>query len=441
MADSNALTINYGKQTYSLLKAPPASSQAVVESMETMSQSLDIPRLAKDLSNLGKCLRLAYCGVVGEPNLQTKVKQVGYDVVDLCDESVHTINEFQRASNTAIDSLQATYEFFVDGLDEFAITNLEEIAKVAKTMAEAATKLSVKFKEEAKKVEILQMETAELELKKIENAEDRRKAKKEAELERDKRKQQYDDRLDEELKAEKQYQESKKSQLEQMENQKFGFFKSLINTMTGGAFEEDREIAKASAAVHEEAKERSYQQMQEAKAHRRTALEEMVKFAKMMERLGEEYEIEKAAAESLHHASTALTSLSLIMSKASRFWQETERCCAQLSTPKMIKMAKAASKKDPKERMEIWDKDSFKRAGLKYYANWVAIKVMCDTARQSVVDAQTEVRLYIRENPNQQQAKQLIKDIAPEIEASITADLNSLKISDKPPLKDGNDSE
>ena len=124
------------------------------------------------------------------------------------------------------------------------------------------------------------------------------------------------------------------------------------------------------------------------------------------------------------------------MSKASRFWEETEALCSQLSTPRMTKLIQAASKTDACDRMKVWNNEAFKRAGIRYYANWVAIKDMCDYARKSVENAQSEVRVYIRENPNQQEARQLIKTIAPDIQACIAEDLKSLQLNDLPAIED-----
>ena len=428
MAQSKELVIVYEGETYSLLKVPESQAKLVLSAKQRMMQTINLSQLAKDLSNLGMLLRLAFNGVVGYIDLQIKVRKIFYNVVRLCDESVHTINEFQRASDTALESLQATYEYLVDGLDELAIINLEEIAGVAGQMKAAAKKLSEEFRKEALSVQKLEEETSQEESKARESSSDKEKQRKQAEIDKDKQKQIFDDMVEDEIKSEMEYESARKKELEQIENQKFGFFKTLVNAMITdkegkGVYEADREAAKKAASIHGEDKEKYYKEMMEAKVKRRLALENMASFAKKMEQLDSESKLESAAAESLHHAAAALLGLSDVMEKAGRFWQETESLCQQLNSPKMTKQIKQFSKLSEEKRRKAWERDAFKLDGIKYFCNWVAIKEICQSYRGAIQDAQREVHAYIRENPTQPEARITVKQLAPVLNDIIQKEL------------------
>lgn len=429
MSQSKELVLKYEDETYSLLEVPESTSKLVVLAKQRMMQTINLPQLARDLSNLGMLLRLAFNGVVGFIDLQTKVRKVFYDVVTLCDESVHTINEFQRASNTAVVSLQATYEYLVEGLDDLAIINLEEIATVASKMKVAADKLSKEFQDEANIVQSLEEEVTREEDKTKRSSEEKEKQRKEEERKKEEEDKRFKDMVQDEMEAEKNYEAARKKEIEEINNQKLGFLKGVVNAVTTnpftgkGAFDSDVQAAKNKAEVYGKEKEMFYKQMIEAKVQRRLALQKIASFAKRMEQLGNDSILEAAAAESLHHAASALVSLAVIMKNTSRFWEETEGLCQELSSPKMVKEIKAVSKLDDEKRKKVWDRETFKLGGIMYYCSWIAIKEICETCRGGVEDAQRSVHAYIRENPTKEQARLNVKQLAPKLDAVVKQDI------------------
>jgi len=83
-----------------------ASCIAVVASIkEEILETVNLQQVAIDLNNLGMFLRVAYNGVVGYTDLHVQVRGIYYNVADLCDESVCTINKFSRSSKIAISIL------------------------------------------------------------------------------------------------------------------------------------------------------------------------------------------------------------------------------------------------------------------------------------------------------------------------------------------------
>ena len=432
MSQSKELVLKYEGETYSLLEIPKSTTQLVIEAKGRMMQIINLPQLAKDLTNLGMFLRLAFNGVVGYIELQTKVRKIFYDVVRLCDESIHTVNEFQRASTTAVESLQATYEYLVDGLDDLAIVNLEEIKEVAGKMKVAAEKLSKEFRNEADAVKLLEKETSQTESKTKQSSKDKEEQKRQAQIEKEKQKKLFEDMVQDEIRSEREYEEARRKEMKEIQNQKLGFFKGLVNVLVTdsegkGMFEADREAAKQAAEIHGKEKEKFYNDMIKARVQRRLALEQMASFAKKMEQLGEESQLESAAAESLHHAATALVSLADIMEKASRFWEETKGICEELSSPKIVKLIKNVSQKDEEERRKTWDNRAFKLSGIRYYCSWIAIKEICEVCRGGIEIAQRSVHVYIRDNPTQEEARLTVKQLAPELDQIIKEDLDALK--------------
>ena len=92
-------------ESYSLLMVPASSTAVVASVKEEMIQKINLHQVAIDLNNLGMFLRVAYNGVVGYTDLHVQVRGIYYNVADLCDESVCTINKFSRSSKIAISIL------------------------------------------------------------------------------------------------------------------------------------------------------------------------------------------------------------------------------------------------------------------------------------------------------------------------------------------------
>ena len=96
---------------YSLLKGPDEESKYVVEAHKNLTETLQINELAHDLTNVGKFILMAYCGVMGHLKLEMQVRDRLHSVVKLCDDTVHTLNEFSRASNNAITNMATAWCF------------------------------------------------------------------------------------------------------------------------------------------------------------------------------------------------------------------------------------------------------------------------------------------------------------------------------------------
>ena len=95
---------------------------------------------------------MAYCGVMGHLQLEIQVRDRLHSVVKLCDDTVHTLNEFSRASTTAITNMATAYEYLVDGFEDIALETLQDVAKTSKDMQDRSLELKNRFGNEADEV-------------------------------------------------------------------------------------------------------------------------------------------------------------------------------------------------------------------------------------------------------------------------------------------------
>ena len=150
----NPLVVKDGDGTeYSLLEGPSGDSKYVVEARDKLARTLQINELAVDLANVGKFILMAHCGVMGHLQLEIKVRERLHSVVKLCDDTLFTLNEFDRASANAITNMATAYEYLTEGFEDIALETLQEVAETSKNMAIESSKLEERFGEEANKVE------------------------------------------------------------------------------------------------------------------------------------------------------------------------------------------------------------------------------------------------------------------------------------------------
>ena len=151
--DTESLSIvTYEDKKYNLCKIPPITSLVVANATKDIEDQLRLKTLGNDLSRLGKFVRLAYCGVVGHVDLQIKVRQTLKNVSELCDDTVHTINNFKRSSQDALESMQCAYDYLAEGLEEEALVVFDEIQMLSKKMSENSKQLSIKCKSESENI-------------------------------------------------------------------------------------------------------------------------------------------------------------------------------------------------------------------------------------------------------------------------------------------------
>ena len=113
LKESSKILIN--GDYYYLIEIPSDSSKVVLKSTEDLKAIIDMQPLADQLHSLGSFIQVAYASVVGHTDLQIKVRNVYHKVAELCDQSLLAASKFQQSSTSAVDFLQTTYEYFMEG--------------------------------------------------------------------------------------------------------------------------------------------------------------------------------------------------------------------------------------------------------------------------------------------------------------------------------------
>ena len=467
---------------YSLLKGPDEKSMYVKEAYKTLTESLQIDELASDLTNVGKFILMAYCGVMGHLQLEMQVRDRLHSVVKLCDDTVHTLNEFSRSSNNAISNMATAYEYLVDGFEDIAFETLQDVAQISKNMQEKSLELQVRFGDEADKVKEVHDATAS---KRQEVADANKETKEnmkvfetdksiaDKKLEKATHQEETSENelmltLEEERKTaeerrkiaanlakeldEIQIESDKADEQEIARKPQVGIFsklKSGITHLIGGVTEDDVEAKKVEVAKQnvddkhskallkskelkeaedkkaqllKEQRELHAKNLEERAKKREEAMQAMAEAAKKLQKCKFEDNIQTESLFCLHHALTALRHLQDIMTIAANFWRETYSVCNELSGEKMTKKVDRLLVMPEEKRKSLWNSRPFKIEAIKYYSNWVAVRKVCNDSRASITSSQRQVHLFIRENPTKKEAVAILQVLANEFKSQIHSD-------------------
>ena len=464
---------------YSLLKAPDDKSKYVIEAHKTLTETLQINELAFDLQNVGKFILMAYCGVMGHLKLEKQVRDRLHSVVKLCDDTVHTLNEFSRASTTAITNMATAYEYLLDGFEDIALETLQDVAKISKDMQDRSLELKNRFSDEADEVRKVHDDTASkkqkvsdantkakktMEILKIDKStanKDLEKASKEEEEEEKKlhftleeERKTADERRKIAAKLAKELDEIQ-IEVDKADEQAIaylpqtGIFSRIKSTFThllGGKTDDDVEsnalgIAKQNvsdkhskallkAKEAKEAEDKKAQMLKEHREHHARALQErakkreqtmklMAEAAKKLQMCKFEDDIQTESLLCLHHALTALKNLQDIMTIAANFWRDTHSVCSQLSGDSMTKQIDRLQKLPEDKRQRLWNARAFKMEAIKYYSNWVAVQKVCTDSRASITNSQCQIHVFIRANPTKTEAVAMLQILAEEFKTQV----------------------
>ena len=150
----------------------------------------------------------------------------------------------------------------------------------------------------------------------------------------------------------------------------------------------------------------------ESKENKKMAQKQMRKVVEQLTQCKSRAEIHKVTEESLNEAVHALNEIEAIMINVGNFWKEVEGMCESVTGHTMKKQVKMLSNMKPQERKVIWQSRAFKMDALNFYGKWIALKGVCATASGKVNSALDEVRQYMVENPNEDEAFKSIQEMA-----------------------------
>ena len=471
---------------YNLLEAPDKDSKYVVAAHEKLIERLQINELAADLTNVGKFLLMAHCGVMGHLQLEIKVRERLQSVVKLCDDTVFTLNEFDRASDSAISNMASAYEYLLEGFEDIALETLQEVGEISQTMAVESSKLEQRFGDEADEVEKVHKETKIERYQVLKANEETTKSILKLKVDESSAKSNLSEKTEEEKKAITKLDDAMRKENETIENRRrvarqleneleqvqrnmdaadvqarmalnqaaTGFWAGLGSAFVhavGGKTKDDirrekvqisyknvehqKEAAVIKAKEKKDAEDKAAEtqrqlrelhakELEERRRKREQARKEMAEVARKLTEAKFEEDIQKESLFCLHHALTALQNLQSIMQLAEKFWRETHSACNAITGHAMTKRIASLKAMDEEKRKKLWNARGLKMEAVKYYAQWVAIQQMCSISRVSLTNSQRQVHMFIRQNPTKEDGKKLLAILAEELSQ---LDLNSPK--------------
>jgi len=427
-------------QSYSLLLVPASSTAVVTSIKDEMLETVNLQQVALDLNNLGMFLRVAYNGVVGYTDLQIQVRGVYYNVADLCDESVRTINRFSRSSKTAIQYLQSAYQFFLKDNFKAGFKTLSHVAKLAKKLAEEAGSLEKKYDAEYKRVQeveksaVKEQSCVEVRMTKQKQIEEKLQGVTQQEKNLLKNE---DSSRDDYRQADKSLDDCLKRQEDiemehyhwQRDQKSIGFLKTLGNKICYVLTKNEAyTTAKAptagiaqSIAHYNKKKEDIAKSIAEQQQQRQELLKQMASFTEELQQcVGTGGPLGESAVQSLQHAIKALGNLARTMAVAKRYWEGMGDLCGDVSESHEYLEGLIADD----ELSKMLEDDSFKEHAVKYFGSWVALNDICEEYKGEIQEVQRKINRQIRECPSQEEARSAVLGLAEQFKKQLAIQQN-----------------
>ena len=440
MADNDhkpLVEVEIDGECYALDKIPPATSGVVKAEMNRLLESVDLKALVKDLSRVGGFIRVAYnaVGAAGHEHTETQIEiqKLGYDITNLCDKSVVTVGKFNTASTTILRNLKSSYGFLLGNLEEMALTTLSFAYKIAEEMEEAARELADQFEEQKEKVIATLENTQRAKKVQASKIEDEKKKRKELEEQI---------KLEENLIKEHQEQEreveARRRELERKEDKaiseigeaKFvNTMKALVNGLTKpiGMKLFETEDAKIKADKFKQSRLDALRTEKEIRDKRQEGMAKMSLFVTKLKQCSNDQEMAECAMEALHEAIGALKHLSLVMRRASLFWQQMKVHCHSLAESDMKKSIEKAMTYEKEMRLVVWTSETFKQMAVEFYAGWVALQKVCEEHIEQIKETQEDLYKYITENPTYEESKANLPDLAEKFMAELKLEQKAIE--------------
>uniref|UniRef100_A0A1X7UW90 Uncharacterized protein n=1 Tax=Amphimedon queenslandica TaxID=400682 RepID=A0A1X7UW90_AMPQE len=420
MEDTQSMEVVIAGSTYSLQELPASSSAIVQEGRARLLGALDLEALVDDLGRLGNFIRIAYHGVAGYTKLQIKIQRIGYDVTKLCDKSAITVGKFKNASSTILHTLQGTYQYLLDGLEDMALETLSDMSETAKEMADAANQLHKDFEQQSEVVvttlEETQTQQGMEQKKKKELEEERRK------METNKKEQEaaHQEACRLEAQAEMYMEKAEKKEDKAIAEQS-SVLKNIANGFTGmvGFKAFDMDPHKDAAKAAREEKMVYYKKMNEQQEKRREALMKLAQYTITIQQTKDDEAQTENAIHALQCAIGALKSLSAVMMQAATFWLQMKSHCDDLAKADVKKQIETVLRLPEERRMKVWTSIAFKVKAVRYYAKWVALDDVCTIYVDRIKLTQRELYTYIQEALLPKEAHEKARSLASRLQADL----------------------
>lgn len=402
--------VKVGDSTLSVLEKPPPDCEEVVKARKNLMGSVDLKGFVTDLTTVGKFIRIAYNGVAGETDLQILMRNLGFEIAELCDDSSLAITKFRAAADSIVTDMTGAYEFFLEDMEEMAFTAIDSMQDSAKDMAVTAEALQLRFQEQKKKVLDVCEKTAKMkgvERKELELMKQKQKEK-EAEQERISR--------DEELAAKEKQALQKAIEDAAVEEEKVAESLApnaadvVLGVITAGVYPALRQLVLAISMKRVQEKiDKLHERKKKEIERQRKDLAELEKCAKEIAKCSGEQNIQNTAITALHGAVGALGRLAATMQKAATFWKSMQNHCDEQAKGKLEGLLETAKQYEtPHKRQIAYRSNPVKKRAVQQYAAWVAVEVVCDEYIKQIAGSREELYRYLSENPTVEESKDRI---------------------------------
>lgn len=148
-----AVTLGGKTERYTLSVAPGRESALVARERAEILHQLDLPAMIQNLDNAVDLLDVAYDAVNGRADLQPRVRKIQATLIILTGNSLTAVQGFNAKIQLVLLALIRVYQDLKNMMEELAIDDLQDIAKIADAMTNAAKQLEKDFRKLADETE------------------------------------------------------------------------------------------------------------------------------------------------------------------------------------------------------------------------------------------------------------------------------------------------
>ena len=412
---------------YYLIEIPSNSSNVVLRSTEDLKEIVNMQPLADQLHSLGSFIRVAYASVVGHSDLQIRVRKVYHKVAELCDQSLLAATKFQQSSTSAVDFLQTTYEYFMEGHFKAGLRTLKHVHKIAKKLESEAKALEKQCRTDAEEVLNIEGDTIKKQdeikasNKKQQDLEQQLKIQQESKgwIEKD-----LQESKEKYYKADQNFEEQLKKQVERHES--LGLLKTLANAVTRKVTGEDAYGSGHVVRQFKEERDKHERIIEEKRKEQKDVLEKIAEFAKDIQNCGATGKhLEGTAVAALDQALIALGSIANTYAAFKIYWSEIMIACEAILEKQTEIQDDVESDSD--DFQELLNDKTFRKRAIKYYGTWIGLNTISKEFKREIQVTQKEVRCQLAECPSEDEAKLIVKDLAKSLQASTLERIQKLK--------------
>lgn len=141
--DQKKLVVRKGakNESYDLTKPMNENALMVKEEKQDILHQMDLPTVISNLNTTVDLLNISYHAVYGFPE-QSQVFSLQKSVMDLNDKGIIVVTDFRDQSSVVVAELVGVYKWLIKGMENVAISKLENFASRAGGMSEQAMKMA-----------------------------------------------------------------------------------------------------------------------------------------------------------------------------------------------------------------------------------------------------------------------------------------------------------